>query len=187
MTKLLICTQKIDKNDPILGFFHRWVEEFAKHCEQITVICLEKGIHDLPQNVRVFSLGKEDFQLSTFNFQLFQKVKYMLTFWKLIWRERKNYNSVFVHMNQVYIILGGLFWMVTEKKISLWYAHGSISFSLRIATILTHNVFTSTKSGFRIRTKKTKIVGQGIDTDLFSLKNTTNNVKFEIISIGRIS
>ena len=78
--KLLIITQTVDINDQILGFFHRWVEEFAKHCEQITVICLEKGIHDLPQNVRVFSLGKEDFQLSTFNFQLFQKVKYMLTF-----------------------------------------------------------------------------------------------------------
>lgn len=28
--KLLIITQKIDINDPILGFFHKWIEEFAK-------------------------------------------------------------------------------------------------------------------------------------------------------------
>ena len=57
--KLLILTQKVDKNDPILGFFHRWVEEFARHCEQVTVIALGVGEYDLPQNVRVFSLGKE--------------------------------------------------------------------------------------------------------------------------------
>ena len=31
--KLLIITQKVDSADPILGFFHQWVEEFAKHCE----------------------------------------------------------------------------------------------------------------------------------------------------------
>ena len=36
---LLLITQKIDKDDPILGFFHRWVEEFAKHFE----IYLEKN------------------------------------------------------------------------------------------------------------------------------------------------
>jgi glycosyltransferase involved in cell wall biosynthesis len=73
------------------------------------------------------------------------------------------------------------------KKIGLWYAHGSTSFSLKIALLLSHNVFTSTKSGFRLESKKVNIVGQGIDTDLFNLKDEKNNEKFEIISIGRIS
>jgi hypothetical protein len=58
--KLLIITQKVDINDPILGFFHRWIEEFAKHCEKITVICLYKGTYNLPNNVKVLSLGKEE-------------------------------------------------------------------------------------------------------------------------------
>ena len=55
----LIITQIIDKDDPILGFFHRWVEEFAKHIDHIDVICLKKGEHTLPSNVSVYSLGKE--------------------------------------------------------------------------------------------------------------------------------
>jgi len=38
--KILILTQKIDKNDDILGFFHGWVAEFAQHCEKVTVIAL---------------------------------------------------------------------------------------------------------------------------------------------------
>ena len=57
--KLLIITQKVDKNDPILGFFHGWVEEFAKNVEKLTVVCLGVGEYDLPQNVQVFSLGKK--------------------------------------------------------------------------------------------------------------------------------
>lgn len=45
---LLIITQKIDQNDDVLGFFHRWVEEFSKYCELVIVICLQKGEYDLP-------------------------------------------------------------------------------------------------------------------------------------------
>ena len=54
--RLLICTQAVDVNDPILGFFVRWIEEFAKHCEKVTVICLRKGEYTLPQNVHVHAL-----------------------------------------------------------------------------------------------------------------------------------
>ena len=57
--KLLIVTQIVDKNDPILGFFHRWIEEFAKHVEHIEVICLKEGKHKLPSNVHIHSIGKE--------------------------------------------------------------------------------------------------------------------------------
>ena len=28
--KLLLVTQNVDRTDPILGFFHQWVEEIAK-------------------------------------------------------------------------------------------------------------------------------------------------------------
>ncbi len=37
--RLLITTQKVDKKDPILGFFHRWLEEFDKHRERLRVVC----------------------------------------------------------------------------------------------------------------------------------------------------
>ena len=56
--KLLIITQKVNKIDPILGFFHGWIIEFAKHFESITVICLEKGEYNLP-------VGNVDFNKNT--------------------------------------------------------------------------------------------------------------------------
>ena len=57
--KLLIITQKVDDHDDVLGFFVRWIEEFAKYVEKVTVVCLQKGTYYLPDNVTVLSLGKE--------------------------------------------------------------------------------------------------------------------------------
>src|SRR3989344_3255575 len=130
--RLLIVTQKVDRNDPILGFFHRWIEEFAKHCEQVTVIALGVGEYHLPQNIRVFSLGKEE-QLRkrtdlknskrSVPVEQLRKIKYIVHFYRLIWRERKNYDAVFVHMNQEYVLLGALLWKLLRKKITMWRNH----------------------------------------------------------------
>jgi len=59
--KLLIITQTLDKNDPLLGFFHEWIRKFTEHFEEIIVICLQKGEYDFPGNVKVLSLGKEQY------------------------------------------------------------------------------------------------------------------------------
>jgi len=49
-------------------------------------------------------------------------------------------------------------------------------------------IFTSTKSGFRLRSKKLNVIGQGIDTDLFKpTEQARDNKIFRIISVGRIS
>src|SRR3989338_44123 len=57
--RILIVTQAVDSADSDLGFFHRWIEEFAKRFERVIVICLKEGQHRLPENVSVYSLGKE--------------------------------------------------------------------------------------------------------------------------------
>ena len=186
---LLIITQKVDINDDVLGFMHGWIAEFAKHCEKLTVICLQKSEYSLPGNIKILSLGKNNYQLRINNYELFKKIKYLFNFYRYIWRERKNYDAVFVHMNQIYVILGGFLWRLWHKKIALWYAHGQVSFSLKIAKKLTDVIFTSTKSGFRLKSKKIKVIGQGIDVNKLIIKNyeLNNNDNFKIIAIGRIS
>lgn len=176
--RILIFTQKLDKNDTILGFFHNWLREFAKQCETLTVICLKKGTYDLSKKVKVLSLGKERGR---------SRLKYLINFYKYIWRERKNYDAVFVHMNQIYVILGGLFWKLWGKKISLWYAHGKIDWRLRLAEKLADIIFTSTKEGFRIKSKRVKIVGQGIDVGKFKPGKRKKTQFLKIVSVGRIS
>ena len=157
--KLLIVTQKVDKNDPVLGFFHGWIEEFAKKCQSLVVICLSEGQHDLPANVKVLSLGKE---------KGFSKLMIVTNFYRYIWNERKNYDVVFVHMNQIYVVLGGLFWRLAGKKIGLWYVHRQVSLSLRVAAMLSNVIFTSAKESFGIVSEKVRYVGHGIDIASFA-------------------
>jgi glycosyltransferase involved in cell wall biosynthesis len=177
--KLLICTQIVDKDHPILGFFHRWIEEFAKNCEEVHVICLQKGQYSLPANVYVYSLGKE-----TGN----SKVVQLLNFFKYIWTLRKRYDNVFVHMNQIYVILGAPLWRLFKKHIGLWYAHGAVSHSLKIAEKFVHSIITSTSEGFRLESKKIHLVGQGIDTRQFSYRENFHDLhKLRIVFVGRIS
>lgn len=177
--KLLIFTQTIDMNDPILGFFVRWVAEFAKHCEQVHVCALNVGEYKLPENVTVHCLGKSE-----------KKPKWVWLWrtWKLSWQLRKEYDATFVHMNPEYVVYAGLLWRLLGKRISMWYAHGAVNFILRLATLFTHTVFTSTEQGFRLESHKRAIVGQGIDTEHFKPDpNRKQDSRLELVTVGRIS
>jgi glycosyltransferase involved in cell wall biosynthesis len=174
--KLLICTQAMDKNHPILGFFHRWVEEFAKHCEVVHVICLIEGEHSLPANVHVHSLGKERGK---------NRLRELWRFYRLMWQLRHEHDSVFVHMNQIYVILGAILWRLWGKRISLWYMHGTVSTSLRLAEKMTHVIFTGSKESFPLQSRKLIITGHGIDIDLFTPMQATKDI--DLVTVGRIT
>lgn len=188
--KLLILTQKIDISDPVLGFFHSWVIEFAKYCDKVTVICLEKGGYELPSNVKVISMGKErrsgNARLRKYIFRWF----YVFKFYKYIWQEKKNYDFVFAHMNPEYVVMGGMFWKLWRKKVSLWYVHRNVDFKLRLAEKMVDFIFTASEESFQLPSKKIKILGHGIDTTKFKIQNsrfkTEKNI-FKIVYVGRIS
>lgn len=181
--KLLIITQKVDKNDDILGFFHRWIFEFAKNCEKVIVICLYEGEHDLPKNVKVLSLGKENFA----QYRVLQKIKYIVRFYRYIWQERKNYDTVFVHMNPIYVVLGGIPWRLWKKKIALWYTHRNVDIKLRVAEKIVHKIFTASKESFRLPSEKVFIIGHGIETEKFECKYKKIKKPLKILHMGRIT
>lgn len=184
--KLLIITQKVDINDDVLGFMHGWIAEFAKHCEKLTVICLQQGKYDLPENVKVLSLGKEKYNKLLNSYIV--KFLYCCKFYRYIWKYRKEYDSVFVHMNKEYVVLGGVLWRLLGKRIGLWYAHKQVSLSLKIAEKLVNVIFTASKESFRLPSKKLKVIGHGINTDIFKLSvKREQNDKFRILTVGRIS
>jgi glycosyltransferase involved in cell wall biosynthesis len=175
--KLLIVTQVIDTEHPILGFFHRWVEEFAKHCEHVHIICLQEGSHNLPDNVTVHSLGKESGA---------GRLTYIWRFYKLIWQLRHEYDNVFVHMNQIYVILGAPFWRAWGKRVGLWYTHGTVSASLRLAEKCTHTIFTASAEGCQMESDKIMITGHGIDASHFC-PDTSIKKDIDLITVGRIA
>ncbi|MCK5059873.1 MAG: glycosyltransferase family 4 protein [Candidatus Pacebacteria bacterium] len=176
--KLLILTQKVDKNDSVLGFFHGWLLEFSKHFEHLTVICLEKGGGNLPENVEVLSLGKEK-KISRF--------AYVFRFYKYIWGERNNYDTVFVHMNQEYLLLGWILWKLWGKKIILWRNHNKGSFLTDIAVWASDIVCCTSKFSYTAKFKKTQLMPVGIDENMFKRDTSIQRNSWTILSLGRIS
>ena len=159
--KLLVITQVVDTEDPVLGFFVRWIEKFAKRVEQVEVICLKEGKYDLPSNVRVHSLGKERGR------PLFGSIAYALRFLRLAWRLRRDYDTVFVHMNQEYVLLGGWLWKLLGKRIFLWRNHYEGSWKTGLAVAFCNTVFCTSRHSYTARYKKTTLMPVGVDTERF--------------------
>lgn len=168
--RLLICTQAVDKNDPALGFFHRWIEEFSKH-GRVTVVCLRKGDHDL-SGVEVIALGERS------------KFLRAIELISIAFGRRHDYDAVFVHMNPEYIAAAGWLWRLMGKTVALWYTHRSVTALLRVAALFADVIFTASKESFRLASKKVEIMGHGIDTDFFS--PGTHARGDHILSAGRL-
>ncbi len=187
--RLLVITQKVDKDDPILGFFHTWILKLSEKFESLIVICLQEGKHTLPENVKVFSLGKENNELRIKNYELWIRIKYVFQFFNLCFFQSLEYDAVFVHMNQEYVLLGGLFWKLMGKKVYLWRNHPMGNILTRIAILLSDKVFATSKDAYTAKFEKTKIMPAGIDTSLF---RQISNFQFpisknKILFFGRIS
>ena len=175
--KLLIITQKVDSTDPILGFFHQWLEEFAQHCDQLVVIGQLVGPHNLPDNVHVHSLGKER-GTSRFT-QIFHC-------WKLQWKLRRHYDTVLVHMTPIWIVLGAPLWLLLRKSMYLWYEVRRGGAILKTALLLVRKVFCATEHGLPAPSSKQVVVGHGINTQLFAPLDNDRD-PHSVVAIGRLT
>lgn len=165
---LLIITQKVDQHDNVLGFFHRWLVEFARHAEVLHVICLEAGSFSLPENTTVHSLGKPQGGWPRSPLRAARsRARALARFCRFLWRLRNSYDAVFVHMNPEYVVWAGLWWRLTGKRIGLWYVHRNVTAKLFIAEKLAHVIFSSSPESFRLPSKKTHFLGHGIDLARF--------------------
>lgn len=176
--KLLIYTQAIDTNNPLLGFFHRWVEEFAKHYEEVHVVCLIKGEYKLPANVFVYSLGKENGV---------SRIKYVFTFFVYLWKLRKKYNAVFVHMNPHYVVLGGWFWKVLRIPVFFWRNHARMNVMTRISAFFAKKVFYTSPFACTSVFKNSVQMPVGIDTDVFTTVTDDAREERSVLFLGRLS
>ncbi|MCP6718276.1 MAG: glycosyltransferase family 4 protein [Patescibacteria group bacterium] len=186
--KLIIISQKVDINDDNLGFFHYWLEKFAGKLEKVYVVCLSKGKHNLPENVLVYSLGKE---------KSYSKLRQLFRLQKFLFKNLKEVDGVFVHMCPIYAITSFPLVKIFRKKMILWYLHKSVNWKLKLAEKLVDKILTASKESCRLKSrKKIEIVGHGVDVEVFKpsyniddmdLDATAENRKFKILSAGRIA
>lgn len=175
--RLLVITQKVDKHDVALGFFIPWLQRLGDQIN-CSVLCLEKGEYYL-KGVSVSSMGKENGN---------SRISRFLNFYSYVFRNHNNYDTVLVHMNPIWAVLGGWYWRLRGKKVILWYTHKSVTWKLRVASFFATVILTASKESFRLPSSKLIVTGHGIDTDVFRPENIEKNKEeLKIITVGRIA
>lgn len=174
--RLLICTQAVDQDDPVLGFFVGWIREFARRSDHVTILCLREGRHDMWNTVTVIPLQSR------------RRVFRALQVIGESWRRRTEYDAVFVHMNPEYLDVSGWLWRLMHKKVVLWYMHKSTSWTLRLAMPFVDVIATASKESFRLASEKVRITGHGIETDRAPAPHVPSpNGVVRLITAGRIA
>lgn len=175
---LLFVTQKVDRQDDVLGFVHRWLEKLAQRCDRLTVICLEQGECCLPGTVTVRSLGKE---------HRASRLQYVRRFYSYAWRLRREYDTVLVHMNPVYVVMGFLFWRLRGCKVFMWYNHEYGNLLAKTAVRLVRTVFFTSPFSFAARYENGWRMPAGIDTEIFAPVGEEVREENALLYVGRIS
>ncbi len=183
--KLLIVTQAVDREDPILGFFHRWIEEFTKHWDRIEVICLREGGHALPGNVRIHSLGKE--RPSAHANGALRRLVYAWCLLKLAWQLRRGYDVVFVHMSQEYVLVAGWFWKLLGKKVYLWRNHYAGSLVTDAAALFCQKIFYTSVHSYTAKYADAVRMPVGVDTVRFCPDTRARRVPRSILFLSRMA
>ena len=173
----------MDRPDSTLGFFCRWVALLSERFERVNVICLKKGTFDLPSNTFVHGLGKE----SSGGNKFFKKIVFATRFYYHAWRLRKEYDVVFAHMNEEYVLLGGILWFLLGKKVFMWRNHYKGTILTDIASIFCHKVFCTSRFSYTARYKKTILMPVGVDEDSYKLDEPIPRVPHSVFFLGRIS
>ncbi len=175
--RLLVFTQHVGTDNPVLGFFHDWLIEFAKGVEHLTVIGLSVGQYDLPKNVSVLSLGKELGR---------SRLRALWRFYFYLWKLRGQYDAVFVHMNQEYVLLGGPLWRLCGKRVCFWRNHPNGSILTSLAVFLSNKVFCTSEKAYVARFEKSRLMPVGIDTDFFKENSLVFRKPNSFLFLGRI-
>ena len=176
--KLLIITSKVDKDDENVGAFYGWFEKFAQKNEKLVILSRGVGSAPLPQGSEVYS------------FDAPRLILRLWKYWTLFAYHYARSDAVFFHMMPEFVLAAAPFLLSLKRRSSLWYAHKSVTWKLRIAERLVDFVFTSSADGFRLPSKKVLYLGQAIDTERFSPGADAIREKrhtLNMVTVGRIS
>jgi len=179
-------TQRVNPDDPVLGFAHEWVRELSKHLEELYVICYsaEHSV-EIPQTV-LYQIAPRDGMM---------RITKALNFYKsaLSILRHDKIDGIFVHQIPLFAVLIYPIAKIKSLPVILWYTHGHISLTLRIAGKLVNKILTATKESCRLESSKIKVIGHGITIKKFSsIEDKDRAAKAprktkKVLAVGRFS
>lgn len=180
--RLLMMTQAIDLDNPILGFTHQWVNELATHFEHVHVISRLGGRHDLAENVTLHAYATPDQPDQPLARHLFfhRKLASLIL--------GNQVDTVFVHMIPKWVLMAAPYAKIGRKPMTLWYTHVAPSPILRRAHRLVNFGLTAASESYHYYDEKVKALGHGINVNYFRPTDRTASFSpFRILMVGRLS
>lgn len=177
---LLLVNFVSDRQSKVLAYQCDVIDQLAKHCHKIVVLTSQWGDYQAPDNVSVHVIPVRPWGIpqSLGGCWFVNPQAYRLC------REHK-VDQVFVHMAKDWSFYLWPTFRLLGLPVTLWYAHGSVPFSLKLAASCAHKVVSASKESCRLETSKFTAIGHGINTDLF--KPDDSQKENEIVFVGRIS
>ena len=179
--RILLINFVMDRNSPVLAWQHSVALRLAAKCERLVVLTERIGECELPDNVEIHCVPRI---LTTPLRMLGARSLMNVPVWN--WCVRERFNAVFIHMNADWAYRLAPCWQQFGIPVLMWYAHGTVTNRLRRAHDQAACVVTSTPEGFGIPSSKVRVIGQGIDTDLFTPPASRPD-NATIVAVGRVS
>jgi len=175
---LLLVNYCMDRSDPILSHQFDTVIALANNFNEIHVITTRFDKSVLPSNVKIHIVDWNSGKSVSNAINLFQ------TGLKIIIKNRPQY--LFTHMVPKHSLILAPLAKCFSIRHSMWYAHARKSGWFILSAILVDVIISSTTGSCPSDSKKVKLIGQGIDKNLFPyLKRSFNNRK-NFVYFGRM-
>lgn len=168
--------QTVDRRDSALGFYHGWIAELAAHFDFITIFALRIGEYDLPENVKVIPLRPWGYRA---------RLRTALRVIKLTVQHRHEYDAVFVHMNQEYLLVAGWLWKLLGKPAYMWRNHYEGNIFTDIAALFCNKIFYTSKSSYTAKYKNAVQMPVGVDVGSCHLDEPIERKPDSILFLGR--
>jgi glycosyltransferase involved in cell wall biosynthesis len=177
--RLLLFNLATDEDDPVLGFTSAWIRALAARCVSVHVITMRAGRLALPANVEVRSVGKE---------RGHSIPRRIAAFYRLLLRvlREQRIDACFSHMMPVFSVMAAPLLRARGIPLVTWYAHPSLTRTLKLAHRFSDRMVASLPTAYPYRADKLIVIGQGIDTDLFSPGGPEADPRL-LLSVGRLS
>jgi glycosyltransferase involved in cell wall biosynthesis len=179
--RLLLFNLVTDADDPILGFATGWIRALAQRVEFINVVTMRAGKVDVPHNVRVYSVGKE---------KGYSEPRRIVEFYRHLFRivRADSIDACFSHMMPLFTILAAPVLKSLRIPIVTWYAHPSVTRTLKLAHRFSDRMVTSIATSYPYKHDKLLVVGHGIDGNIFAPGESALEQRMAtILCVGRLS
>lgn len=181
--RVLIINFEMNENSGVLAWQAQVAREIARACEFVVVLTQHPiGQFTAPANMYVEAVPKRPFG-----------VPWLLGgLWLMngrVWRLCRRYriDVCFIHMASEWSYRLWFTFRLLQIPTLVWYAHGTVSNRLRLAHRCATRLVTSTPEGLRLTSNKVRVIGQGVDTDLFDIPACREDDRNDIIYVGRVS